>query len=90
MKKLYLLMISTLLLTGCVTDTWTGFFYADANDLTKFITEAPFDTSEECLEWIDSQAVQVTRGDYHWKCGKNCEKAAVLEGLPFCEETIQE
>ena len=82
-------MISALFLAGCTTNTWTGFFYPDANDLTIFVTEGPFDTSEECLDWTTSQAEQITRGASHHECGKNCEKDALLEGIPFCDEKVQ-
>ena len=88
MKKFYLVIISALLLTGCTTDTWTGFYYPDINNRSKFITEGPLNTPEECRDWVNSQAKHNT-GRYEYACGKNCKVDALLEGIPDCDETVQ-
>lgn len=73
-------------------DSYIGFYYPDANNLTDDIqSQNTFDTLEDCRDWVDEQMSiynfdRANLDDY--ECGKNCN----LRGgqKPYiCEETLQ-
>ena len=71
-------------------DEYLGFYYPDANDLSKDISSVTtFDSLELCRNWVDEQ-VSIFNPDgtgYDYECGKNCDTS---KGKPYvCEETLQ-
>jgi len=71
-------------------DTYVGFYYPDANNLTNDIQSSEtFNSLESCRDWIDEQ-VSTHNPDgtgYDYECGKNCDLSG---GKPYvCEETLE-
>lgn len=72
-------------------DTYTGFYYPDANNLTNDIqSEETFNSLEICRDWVDEQKSihnpDGTKQD-DYECGKNCDLSG---GKPYiCEETLE-
>ena len=71
-------------------DTYVGFYYPDANNLTNDIqSNAAFDSLEACRNWIDEQVLiyNPNNSNYDYECGKNCNLSG---GKPYiCEETLE-
>lgn len=72
------------------TDEYLGFYYPDANNLSKDISSVvSFDSLESCRDWVDEQvSIHNPNGTgYDYECGKNCDTSG---GKPYiCEETLQ-
>ena len=89
MKKLLIIIISTILLTGCsFTQEWTAFYYPDKNDVgnsSKWKTQSGFKTVEDCRSWVMQTAGDNTTFDY--ECGLNCKIDE--SGLNICKKTIK-
>jgi len=89
MKKMFLLLISATLLSGCsLTQEWTGFYYPDKNDISnssKWKIQSDFETVKDCRNWIAQTAGSNPTFDY--ECGLNCRTDK--SGLYICKETIK-
>lgn len=74
-------------------DSYVGFFYPDAGNLTVDIqSKTTFETLDECRAWAKVQVMENIRTiavsqKYDYECGKNCR----LSGdKPYvCEETLK-
>lgn len=89
MKKFCIIIFTTISLfgAGCGSDTWIGFYYPDATDLTVNTQSGTFKTKEECVDWVDGERMRLNpdrtrRDDY--ECGKNCKEKM---GINVCEVT---
>lgn len=71
-------------------DTWQGFYYPNAGDLTTDIPSPIYKTLDECRDWADGMVDKYNpNGEgYDYECGKNCK---VKDGLTVlvCEETVR-
>jgi hypothetical protein len=70
-------------------DTYVGFFYPNAADLTNDIQSPSFDSLEACRDWVSEQASahNLSKAAYDYECGKNCN---ISGGKPYvCEETLE-
>jgi hypothetical protein len=71
-------------------DTYIGFYYPDANNLTNDIqSKSTFDSLEVCRDWVDEQINIYNQNDsnYDHECGKNCN---ISGSKPYvCEETLE-
>jgi len=71
-------------------DTYIGFYYPDASNLTNNIqSNSTFNSLEACRVWIDKQILIYNLDDlnYDYECGKNCDLSG---GKPYiCEETLE-
>ncbi len=71
-------------------DSYIGFYYPDANNLTKDIqSESSFNSIEECRVWIQDQISLYNQNGigYDYECGKNCDMS---KGKPYiCKETLE-
>lgn len=86
MKKIIIIFTAVLLLgAGCNSGNWTGFYYPDFNDMSKWTTSPKLDSLDECRDWVDGVADYSKMFDY--ECGYKCEYNAGY-GLNICEETV--
>lgn len=89
MKKIFLLIVSIIFLSGCtLSNEWTGFYYQDKNDLgnsTKLKIQAGFKSKENCRDWAIQTAGSNENFDY--ECGLNCKPNDYKSYT--CEETIK-
>ena len=71
-------------------DTWIGFYYPDAFDLTRHIQSPEFKSIEECRLWVDGQqrTFNPSGEGYDYECGKNCRFDKDF-GAYICKETIR-
>lgn len=95
-QAIILLGLLVVIILGASTllkkDSYTGFYYPAANDLTNDIQSlSSFETLEACRDWADAQTSiynpdRANLDDY--ECGKNCK---LQDGQkPYiCEETLQ-
>jgi hypothetical protein len=71
-------------------DTYVGFYYPDAGNLTNDIQSGDtFDSLEGCRDWVDEQVFiyNPNNSNYDYECGKNCDLSG---GKPYiCEETLE-
>ena len=73
-------------------DTYIGFYYPDANNLTNDIqSKETFSTLEACRDWVDEQKSiynpSATNSD-DYECGKNCDLQNGQKPY-ICEETLE-
>jgi len=71
-------------------DTYVGFYYPNASNLTNDIqSDSIFNSLEACRDWVDEQASVHNPNDtnYNYECGKNCDLSG---SKPYiCEETLE-
>lgn len=71
-------------------DTYIGFYYPDANDLTNDIqSDGTFESLDACRDWVNKQVSMRNQdnSNYDYECGKNCD---ISGGKPYvCEETLE-
>ncbi len=70
-------------------DTWKGFYYPDAGNLTYDIESPVYESLEECRSWVNQQVAKYnpSGSGYDYECGKNCKLKEELSVL-VCEETV--
>lgn len=66
-----LLILSSLILTGCQKDVWTGFFYPDSSSLLIDENFGNFTTLADCRTAAHIKLQSKPNGDY--ECGLNCD-----------------
>ncbi|MBI2017452.1 hypothetical protein HYS92_00220 [Candidatus Daviesbacteria bacterium] len=69
-------------------DTWQGFYYPNAGDLTRDIKSPIYKSIDECRDWVDSMVDRYNPSGegYDYECGKNCK---IKDGMTIlvCETT---
>ncbi len=90
MKKLFLLLLISILLSGCSENSdWTGFYYPDKNNIGdefSWIIEPGLNSLEECQDWVADTAG--TNTNYDYECGYKCRYDNNY-GMNICEETLK-
>jgi len=92
MKKLLLLIIPILFLSGCslFRESWQGFYYPNGclECKDKYIYSPTFNDKESCLAWATE--LKNSRGNPNdtYECGKNCKAPDTKDGLYKCDETV--
>lgn len=69
--------------------TWQGFYYPNAENLTRSINSPTFKTVDECRDWVDEMVYKYNPSGYgyDYECGKNCKKKSDID-MYLCEETV--
>lgn len=75
-------------------DTYIGFFYPDASNLTMDImSQEEFNDIYDCRAWAESMALEHAKtilsheNGWDYECGLNCD---ISGNKPYvCEETVQ-
>jgi hypothetical protein len=103
MKRL-LIILPVLLLTGCSSNKWTGFYYPNGTGGTTIYSYVDqFQNYEECNIWVNMQNRKYSNPESaDWECGKSCklskdseyllkhspETAKKLGPMYVCKETM--
>lgn len=69
-------------------NNWIGFYYPNADDLTKNTQSSKLNSIEECRVWVNTQVslYNPNREGYDYECGKNCR---FDDGFYVCKKTIR-
>jgi len=90
-RLLFLGVACVLLGAGCTNQTWIGFYYPDANDLTIYRESSPLSNLEECRDWVDGYQQELNptgERDDDYECGRGCQKDREFDGY-VCKETVR-
>lgn len=88
-KSLLLIFFAMIILAGCSSKNWTGFYYPDANNIgdeSTWIIEPWFSSLDECRNWVDDMIWNNTNYDY--ECGYKCRYKSDY-GVNVCKETVK-
>jgi len=92
MKKLALLIVPILLLSGCsfFRETWQGFYYPNGCLVCQddYIYSPLFNDRASCLAWASDLKAGRGNPSDKYECGKNCKTPDYKEGLYVCDETV--
>lgn len=103
MKKILIIIliifgVRYLYLNQVKKEGWTGFFYPNAEDLSRWTeSDKLFDSIDSCRGWVDTQlnvyvinnpGTDIRKVNYDYECGLNCKFKSEY-GLNVCEKTIQ-
>ncbi len=92
MRKLFtlLLLILTLVFSGCFKEEWEGVVYPNENDFYDYKYIGVYKSLESCraaaLDTL-SRLNPTERGDY--ECGLNCKYKDGMGSIRVCEKTEQ-
>lgn len=97
-RKQFFLIATTLFLvvflfSGCKkkNDIWTGTYYPDGCLVCEkdYVFSPPFNSLDDCRNWVNKTINSRKDGSYDYECGKNCKPDKELGdyGILTCEET---
>ncbi len=92
MKKILLITLPILLLSGCSfsRETWQGFYYPDGCLVCQenYIYSPTFNDRASCLAWASDLKAERNNPSDTYECGKNCKAPDTKDALYVCDETV--
>lgn len=86
--SLTIIIVCSLILSGCLKDEWEGFVYPNKNNLSEHISIGSYGSLEECRASAINALNKISSvhdGDY--ECGLNCKSKSGMGAIKVCEET---
>jgi len=87
MRKILIILFTAMILVGCSSNTWQGFYYPNGclSCESDYIYSPIYKTKEECFDWAYSLKDERGNPSDLFECGKNCKDNGYYN---VCEETI--